>query len=391
MMGKNEKIMQYSWITFYNILFDNICNNETSISLADKAYEIFGNKLLDKDENGKKFKFKELDPLTFIAMLNRQETLETKKEYFKKIINLFNLNIDLPEDVDGIPTFSNFTARFINHRTIKDPNTIQILWEFAKDINNNSDIDTELFNKIINLSSVKLAKLTQFLFIVRPDKYFPADNRSINYALMNLYIKWKPKNSFTSYKEYLNLLRQKCSDKPCVFSYKAFLYSFEGKKSLNLQDEINEYQLDILQNQKKTKELKPEKINQLLNSNSKPKLDTKSQNKAYCRNPLMRQAALQLNNYKCIFGEHKTFRTKTDQRYVEAHHIIPMQAQDLFADRGISLDVCQNIVALCPICHREIHHGENAKHLIEKLYNLRKKELQSKGIEITLEQLKAYY
>ena len=190
-MGKNEKIMQYSWITFYNILFDNICNNETSISLADKAYEIFGNKLLDKDENGKKFKFKELDPLTFIAMLNRQETLETKKEYFKKIINLFNLNIDLPEDVDGIPTFSNFTARFINHRTIKDPNTIQILWEFAKDINNNSDIDTELFNKIINLSSVKLAKLTQFLFIVRPDKYFPADNRSINYALMNLYIKWK--------------------------------------------------------------------------------------------------------------------------------------------------------------------------------------------------------
>ena len=39
-------------------------------------------------------------------------------------------------------------------------------------------------------------------------------------------------------------------------------------------------------------------------------------------------------------------------QFVEVHHLIPMEKQNDFED---SLDVPENIVALCPNCHRKIH------------------------------------
>ncbi|MGL4999965.1 MAG: HNH endonuclease [Cetobacterium sp.] len=45
----------------------------------------------------------------------------------------------------------------------------------------------------------------------------------------------------------------------------------------------------------------------------------------------------------------------TNKQYMEAHHLIPMNAQDSFKN---SLDVLGNVVSLCPNCHRMIHHGD---------------------------------
>ena len=60
-------------------------------------------------------------------------------------------------------------------------------------------------------------------------------------------------------------------------------------------------------------------------------------------------------------------------------------------DFEYSLDVEENIVSLCSNCHNEIHYGENAKELIERLYFERKELLYNKGIGVTLEQLLSYY
>ena len=39
---------------------------------------------------------------------------------------------------------------------------------------------------------------------------------------------------------------------------------------------------------------------------------------------------------------------------MEGHHLVPLEYQDLFNE---SLYFVDNIVSLCPTCHREIHYA----------------------------------
>ena len=76
--------------------------------------------------------------------------------------------------------------------------------------------------------------------------------------------------------------------------------------------------------------------------------------------------------------------------FVEAHHLVPMQFQEHFES---SLDVLENVVVLCPNCHRKLHHGQVAdkKLLLTVLHQTSGKGLKSRGLEITLNHLVALY
>ena len=109
----------------------------------------------------------------------------------------------------------------------------------------------------------------------------------------------------------------------------------------------------------------------------------------YPRKRWVARKALEIAGYKCELDEtHKTFINKIDKPYVEPHHLIPMCCQKDF-EKG--LDVAENVVALCSNCHNEIHYGKNAKKLIEKLYEKRKKLLESAEIGVTFKDLKKMY
>ncbi len=74
------------------------------------------------------------------------------------------------------------------------------------------------------------------------------------------------------------------------------------------------------------------------------------------RDPKLAVIRFKLANYKCeINSEHKLFKSRaTGLPFLEAHHLLPIKYQQTFKD---SLDVKENIVALCPFCHRLIHHA----------------------------------
>lgn len=102
--------------------------------------------------------------------------------------------------------------------------------------------------------------------------------------------------------------------------------------------------------------------------------------------------ALLRAHYKCeVDVNHKTFTSQKNRHpFVEAHHFLPMAMQDNFIN---SLDVVENIVALCPTCHRAFHHGENdyKKELVSQFYEKRKLGLQRRGIDISEEALLEIY
>lgn len=61
--------------------------------------------------------------------------------------------------------------------------------------------------------------------------------------------------------------------------------------------------------------------------------------------------------YRCeVDSSHHLFTSKaTGKNYLEAHHIIPVS---LYSQFNAHLDVIENVVAVCPHCHRALHHAE---------------------------------
>lgn len=110
------------------------------------------------------------------------------------------------------------------------------------------------------------------------------------------------------------------------------------------------------------------------------------------RDAMIAKQVLEQQKWQCeIDRGHLTFISKSSGNpYVEAHHLIPLSAQELF---GYSLDVKANIVSLCPNCHRLLHHASQAEteKKLEALFKDREHLLRKAGIIITADKLKEFY
>ncbi|MCL9637515.1 HNH endonuclease [Bacillus zanthoxyli] len=110
------------------------------------------------------------------------------------------------------------------------------------------------------------------------------------------------------------------------------------------------------------------------------------------RNHIISKKAIILADYQCEYeNSHMFFKSfKTGENYVEGHHLIPMEFQEQFQK---SLDVEANIVSLCPLCHKKVHHAtmEERKKIIETLYFKRRDRLRQCKISVSLQDLFTFY
>lgn len=93
--------------------------------------------------------------------------------------------------------------------------------------------------------------------------------------------------------------------------------------------------------------------------------------------------AIENAQYTCEHqSHHQTFiSARSGSQFVEAHHLVPLQFQDKFDN---SLDVPENIIALCPNCHRAIHYADVAtkKEMVKLFLEQRKDKLLTRGINV---------
>lgn len=113
---------------------------------------------------------------------------------------------------------------------------------------------------------------------------------------------------------------------------------------------------------------------------------------AKTRSPIVAAEAIRAAKFTCeINPEHWTFTSKAKkQRYVEAHHLIPICQQGRFF---VSLDVVENIVCLCATCHRMLHYGlgKEKNSLLISLFKKRKISLLRRDIGIALSDFLQFY
>lgn len=117
-----------------------------------------------------------------------------------------------------------------------------------------------------------------------------------------------------------------------------------------------------------------------------------SSSKRYKTNSRLSKTVLIKNQFRCeVDSNHTTFKTKKDEDYMEAHHLIPMAFQKDYLP--INIDREENVVSLCPNCHRAIHYGSNIvkKDLLEVLFYNKIYKLTNTSINIDFSKLLEYY
>ncbi|SNR45661.1 HNH endonuclease [Maribacter sedimenticola] len=102
----------------------------------------------------------------------------------------------------------------------------------------------------------------------------------------------------------------------------------------------------------------------------------------FYRDPRLAIMRFDITSYTCeIDKSHETFiAQRTRKPYVEAHHFIPIKFQTSF---DYPLDNLDNIVSLCPNCHRGIHHAvtDHKLELIETIYSIRPRLIKSYSLD----------
>ncbi|NKC60592.1 hypothetical protein HED34_11540 [Vagococcus fluvialis] len=169
-----------------------------------------------------------------------------------------------------------------------------------------------------------------------------------------------------------------------ISCYKSFLKHLALLQEEKLDSEINLIS-DGIEGEMNNTEV-------IQNSRDKKEKILSNNIKVYPRSAYEVRLSKEISKWKCeIDPEHETFTNLSNNKpYMEAHHLIPMSKQDDFVK---SIDFAENIICLCPNCHRKIHYAipEIKGQMIFELFEKRKEKYPLYGIGIDLGKLYKYY
>lgn len=132
-------------------------------------------------------------------------------------------------------------------------------------------------------------------------------------------------------------------------------------------------------------------------SKSEPQYVVSGGSKAVSKNPRFAKLALLHAGFCCAGNpSHTTFLTAKGFPYMEGHHLIPCtyaNASRFWEQRERNIDCEENIVCLCPTCHRMVHFGakEEKESILRTIYKGQKKALESVNLDLPFDELISLY
>jgi len=228
-------VSKYSWIP----VFKNVCNwiadyeNKQQV-LVQILREIGVDKgLEDELSDGDREPLKVIDPFTFFATFMKYGVVK-RTELFAALLKRAGLPISAPSDFNGVPNAQPLKVWLFPYEKERAADMLPNLWALFHQMRA-GEINGELFNKILTIPHTGFAKLTECLFYLSPEKYFPVD------AQTKQWLKKKgrelPKENWQSYQELLSWLDSTQSKPYYEISYEAWYINQNNSFSSVIADE----------------------------------------------------------------------------------------------------------------------------------------------------------
>ncbi|EMV2955945.1 TPA: AAA family ATPase [Klebsiella pneumoniae subsp. pneumoniae] len=226
---------KYSWVPVFKKLCIWIAGYENKQKeLVQILREIGVDKgLEDELSDGNREPLKVIDPFTFFATFMKYGVIK-RTELFAALLKRADLPISAPSDFNGVPNAQPLKVWLFPYEKERSADMVPNLWALFHQMRAGK-IDGELFDKILNIPHTGFAKLTECLFYLSPEEYFPVD------AQTKHWLKKKgrqlPKENWKSYQELLSWLNSTQQKTYYEISYEAWFENQRGSFSSVVADE----------------------------------------------------------------------------------------------------------------------------------------------------------
>ncbi|MFI8379031.1 EVE domain-containing protein [Leeuwenhoekiella sp. NPDC079379] len=180
----------------------------------------------DKSSYDTTIPLEEIDPFTFFCYIY----IYGEKKRLKVLQSIADqLGITRPKDERGLPS-ANAQKTWLFPYKYDRTNEIDTLWKlFDQTVSKN--LTQELFEKALAINGIGKTKITEALFYVDPENFFPINGPSKPYLKEVLHINPEFK-TLAEYQTVLNQIKTKSSKSFAELSYNSWEYS-ESKKNIN--------------------------------------------------------------------------------------------------------------------------------------------------------------
>ena len=166
----------YTWLPLYKELANWILtyrNKQNELCNILRKIEFEGN-LEDEDKAGRKTPLMAMDPFTFFSFFMKIKNLDNRTEYFKKLKKVISLKSKIPEDYNGVPSAQPMRLWYFRFEGNRPPEVMDNLWDLAGQAVAGR-LKEEAFQYIFERPGIRIAKLSQGLFWLNPEEFYPID------------------------------------------------------------------------------------------------------------------------------------------------------------------------------------------------------------------------
>lgn len=192
----------FTWVPFFRELVKYVIERKDGQDeLISLLHELnFEGNLEDVDVMGK-VPLEEIDPFTFIAFFVKSKNQENRKIFCRRVKQKLSLKSPSPDDFNGMPSAQAQALWFFPYK--KDRSfEISALWKLAQQVVE-GELKDEDFQKALSINSVAETKLTQGIFWLNPEAFFPIDGQTRSYLTDN-----GIDPNFNTSDEYLEILKK---------------------------------------------------------------------------------------------------------------------------------------------------------------------------------------
>lgn len=212
----------FSWVSTHKAIVEYLRRNRNRQDKLISLLRDAGINIMDDyGPRNKQIPLEEIDPFTFFCYIYKHGP-DRRLALLSHVAEA--IDAPLPDDDSGIPSAQAQKVQLYPYK--KDRvDEIDRLWDFMESALKGAITD-EQFADILSIKSVGKVKITEILFYVDPERYFPINGPARPYLEEELSID-TAFETFTDYKNILDQIKAKTTEPFYALSYRAWKWNSE--------------------------------------------------------------------------------------------------------------------------------------------------------------------